>query len=89
MVAVRNPGKPPLPCLAALQSIANYTPGKIMRFRIERRDDQVIMSITNLPGATHTFKSSDYPGLFDPDKSYLFFGNTTEGTTFDDLKAAS
>lgn len=80
-VGVRQPLKQAYPYLAEFHPIAEYTPGMLMQFRIVRRDDLVTLSIPELK-AEHTFKLSQYPGLFPRDKAYLFFGNTTEGTRF-------
>jgi hypothetical protein len=87
--ATRRAGQPPLPYLADLTSIGNYTPGRNMRFRIERRGDSVRMSIPELAGAEHAYRLSDYPGLFDAGSAHLFIGNTTEGTIFSDLAVSS
>jgi hypothetical protein len=88
-VAKRDGGKAPLPHYATLDSVANYTPGRAMRFRIERRDEQVIMSVPELAGSERTFKLADFPGLFRGDRAYLFLGTTSQGTTFSELSVTS
>jgi hypothetical protein len=88
-VGRRHPGKPPLPYFAELHSIANYTPGSPMRFRIEKRGGRVIMSVPSLPGSEQSFRLSDYPTLFDANHAYLFVGTTSQGTTFSNLSVTS
>jgi hypothetical protein len=80
-VGVRKPLKQAYPYLAEFHQIGDYIPGQLTQFRIQRRDDLVVLSLPGSKGE-HTFKLSQYPALFDPNKAYLFFANTTEGTRF-------
>jgi hypothetical protein len=80
-VGVREPLNQAYPYLAEFHSIGDITPGVLTQFRIQRRDDLVTLSSPDL-NAEYTFKLSQYPGLFDREHAYLFFGSTTEGTRF-------
>lgn len=61
---------------------AEYRAGASMRFRIEHRAGNVTMSIPELPNASFTFTREQYRDLFNATDAYLFFGNSSEGTTF-------
>lgn len=64
------------------ERVAEYTPGKPMRFRISHTAGVVTMAIPALPDASLSFSAAQYDGLFDPSTAHLFFGNSSEGTTF-------
>jgi hypothetical protein len=64
------------------ERVAEYTPGKPMRFQISHKAGVVTLAIPALPGASMSFTRDRYDGLFDASAAYLFFGNSSEGTTF-------
>lgn len=64
------------------ERIGEYTPGKPMRFQIAHKGGTVSMGIPAMPGASKTFTRDQFEGLFDPSTAYLFFANSSEGTTF-------
>lgn len=64
------------------ERVAEYTPGKAMRFQIAHQAGTVTMAIPSLPGIAKTFVREQFDGLFDPSTAYLFFANSSEGTTF-------
>jgi hypothetical protein len=65
--------------------IGLYASGKTMRFRIAHQADKLTLSVPSLPGAQATYDLSQYTGLFDGDHAYLFFSNSSMGTTFQNL----
>jgi len=64
------------------ERIGDYTPGKPMRFQISHKAGVVTLAIPALPGASMSFSRDQYDGLFDASAAHLFFGNSSEGTTF-------
>ncbi len=71
---------------AALAAIGQYVPASITTFRIERAGSTVTLSMPATPGASHTFDMSVLPRLFGSDEGYLYFGNSTEGTVFSNVR---
>lgn len=71
---------------AALAAIGQYVPASTTTFRIERAGSTVTLSMPATPGASHTFDMSALPRLFGSDEGYLYFGNSTEGTVFSNVR---
>lgn len=69
----------------SLDSLGDYTPGRPMRFRIERRGVALTLSIPNLAGHSRTFHLPEFADVFDSSNAYLFLSNSSEGTTFSNL----
>jgi hypothetical protein len=65
-----------------LDRMAEYTPGKPMRFQIAHQDGRVTMSLPAMPDKKRTFALADFPGLFDSREAHLFLANSSQGTTF-------
>jgi hypothetical protein len=61
--------------------LGEYTPGKPMRFRIEHQSRTVTLAVPAL-GISRAFPTEQFAGLFDPSAAHLFFGNSSQGTTF-------
>lgn len=74
---------------ARLQTLGRYIPGQTTTFRIEHGGNRLTLSIPDQQGASHTFALPSYPGLFEPGSSYLFFGNSAEGTVFSNVRVRS
>ena len=71
---------------AAFEPIGTYAAGSTTTFRIERAGDKVALSMPSVQGAAHTFDTSVLPRLFGGGDAFLFFGNSTEGTVFSNLR---
>lgn len=71
---------------ARLETLGHYVPGLTTTFRIEHADNRVTLSIPAQDGASQTFDLSAFPDLFDRDAGYLFFGNSSEGTVFSNVR---
>jgi hypothetical protein len=69
----------------ALVAIGRYVPGSKTTFRIERAGNQVTLSMP-ASGAAQTFDMLALPAPFGEDEAYLFFGNSTEGTVFSNVR---
>lgn len=81
-----RPARPGGRVHAELVQIGRYVGGSTATFRIERAGRHVTLSIPSALGASHTFDLATHPDLFDRDEAYLFFGNTTEGTVFSNVR---
>ena len=75
----------PAEVLARLDAIGKYVPGEQTTFRIERAGHIVTLSMPATPGAQAEFDLRDYPELLDERSSFLFFGNSAEGTIFSNV----
>ena len=90
--AARPPGGRPRPTVAPadvllhIEAIGNYVPDVTTTFRIERAANIVTLSMPGTPGAQSEFDLRDYPKLFDERSSFLFFGNSAEGTVFSNVR---
>lgn len=71
---------------ARLEAIGRYVPGATTTFRIEHASNRVTLSMPGQDGAGYTFDLSSFPGLFERDSGYLFFGNSSEGTVFSNVR---
>lgn len=80
-VGVPSGGKGFRGAFASLERVANYLPGRSMRFRIEHRGGVVTMTIPALD-VSRAFRFSEFVDLFDSSNAYLFLSNSSEGTTF-------
>jgi hypothetical protein len=69
-----------------LEHIGKYEPGRRTTFRIEHAGNRVTLSMPGTPGASHTFEMASYPGLFDDRSGFLFFGNSSEGAVFSQVR---
>lgn len=69
-----------------LETIGRYAAGTTTTFRIEQADNRVTLSIPGQQGASYTFALPSFPGLFDREAGYLFFGNSAEGTVFGNVR---
>ncbi len=69
----------------SLDRLGPYTPGRPMRFRIERRGANLTMSIPDLAGQSREFSLPQFVDLFDSSNAYLFLSNSSEGTAFNNL----
>ena len=75
----------PADVLLHIEAIGEYIPDTKTTFRIERAANIVTLSLPGTPGAQSAFDLRDYPKLFDERSSFLFFGNTAEGTIFSNV----
>jgi hypothetical protein len=62
--------------------IAEYTPGRAMRFQITHRGGKLTLSIPALPQARAEFETAQFRDLFTPTEAHLFLSNSSQGTTF-------
>jgi hypothetical protein len=69
-----------------LEAIGKCEPGRRTTFRIEHAGTRVTLSMPGTPGASHTFEIASYPELFDDRSGFLFFGNSSEGTVFSQVR---
>lgn len=71
---------------AELKAIGIYQPGSTTTFRIERGGNRVTLSMPGREGASHVFDGSLQPTLFGEGEGFLFFGNSSEGTVFSNVR---
>lgn len=71
---------------ARLEELGHYIAGTRTTFRIERAGNNVTLSMSGASVTSRTFELSQFPGLFDEDEAYLFFGNSAEGTIFSNVR---
>ena len=76
----------PADVLLHIEAIGKYVPDTKTTFRIERAGTIVTLSMPATPGAQSAFDLRHYPKLFDERSSFLFFGNSAEGTIFSDVR---
>lgn len=69
-----------------IEELGRYTAATKTTFRIERAGNNVTLSMPAAAGAGRTFELSQFPGLFDEDEAFLFFGNSAEGTVFSNVR---
>lgn len=62
--------------------LAEYTPGRAMRFQIAHRAGKVMLSIPSMPNARAEFDTAQFRDLFEATEAHLFMSNSSEGTTF-------
>ena len=62
-----------------------YASGKTMRFQIIHRGDTVTLAVPAIPAAKVTYSPEQYRQLFDRSNAYLFFTNSSQGTTFSNV----
>lgn len=78
--AVNASGNPSV--FSYINQIATYVTGEQMTFRIERRGDNVTMSVVGVPGSSRTLSLATYAPFLNAANAYLFVANTATGTVF-------
>lgn len=76
----------PADVLLHVEAIGHYVAGTTTTCRIERAGNVVTLSLPGTPGAQSAFDVRHYPALFDEGSSFLFFGNSAEGTVFSNVR---
>ncbi len=76
----------PADVLLRLGAIGRYEPGRRTTFRIERAANIVTLSMPASSGSQFAFELPSYPNLIDGRTGFLFFGNSAEGTIFNNVR---